>query len=99
MVYLVQMEVGKSTTLKMIGGLVYPNSGEILVNGKKVTRKISQTVAYLTESDMFYDPFTVEDMIQFYQSQFSDFNMDKALLLLTELKLDRSKKNQTVIER
>lgn len=83
---------GKSTTLKMIGGLVYPNSGEILVNGKKVTRKISQTVAYLTESDMFYDPFTVEDMIQFYQSQFSDFNMDKALLLLTELKLDRSKK-------
>lgn len=84
---------GKSTTLKMIGGLVYPNSGEILVNGKKVTRKISQTVAYLTESDMFYDPFTVEDMIQFYQSQFSDFNMDKALLLLTELKLDRSKKS------
>lgn len=83
---------GKSTILKMICGLVYPDTGEILVDGEKVTRKISRSVAYLTESDMFYDPFTVNDMIMFYQSQFNDFDIEKANLLLIEMKLDPLKK-------
>ena len=65
---------GKSTTLKMITGLVYPNKGDVTVIGEKVTRQISKKVAYLTELDMFYDSFTVEKMIAFYESQFPDFN-------------------------
>ncbi|WP_249310253.1 ABC transporter ATP-binding protein [Bacillus sp. FJAT-49736] len=83
---------GKSTTLKMITGLVYPNSGEILVNGEKVNRQISAKVAYLTELDMFYDPFTVQHMVEFYASQFFDFDTEKANILLKDLNLDRTKK-------
>lgn len=83
---------GKSTTLKMISGLVYPNKGEIFVDGKLVNRKISRKVAYLTELDMFYDPFTVQHMIDFYATQFPDFEMEKANTLVNDLKLDRSKK-------
>ena len=83
---------GKSTTLKMIAGLVYPNNGKIEVDAEEVTRKICKKVAYLTELDMFYSSFTVGNMIEFYASQFSDFDMEIAEQLLIDMKLDRAKK-------
>ena len=76
----------------MITGLVYPNSGTITVLDEKVTRKISAKVAYLTELDMFYDSFTVERMIAFYESQFPDFNRNKANQLMREMNLSGKKK-------
>lgn len=83
---------GKSTTLKMISGLVYPNKGEITINHEPVTRKISSKVSYLTELDIFYDSFTVKNMISYYASQFKDFDPLKANKLLSEMKLDAQKK-------
>jgi len=83
---------GKSTTLKMIAGLVYPNNGKVEVDAEEVTRKICKKVAYLTELDMFYPSFTVGNMIEFYASQFSDFDMEIAEQLLIDMKLDRAKK-------
>ncbi|WP_042462137.1 ABC transporter ATP-binding protein [Neobacillus dielmonensis] len=83
---------GKSTTLKMIAGLVYPDSGQVEVNGEQVTRRISHNVSYLTELDMFYPSFTVGNMVDFYASQFADFEMSKAKQLLQDMKLDSAKK-------
>ena len=83
---------GKSTTLKMITGLVYPNKGNVTVLGEKATRQISKKVAYLTELDMFYDSFSVEKMIAFYESQFPDFNRNKANQLMKEMNLSGNKK-------
>ncbi|WP_066316406.1 ABC transporter ATP-binding protein [Bacillus sp. FJAT-29814] len=83
---------GKSTTLKMIAGLVYPDLGQVEVNGEEVTRRISQKVAYLTELDMFYPSFTVGNMVEFYTSQFIDFDTNKAKQLLLDMKLDGAKK-------
>ena len=83
---------GKSTTLKMIAGLVLPNKGNVTLNGKTVTRKMASEVAYLTELDMFYEAFTVEQMIRFYASQFPDFDSDRAKDLISFMELDQSKK-------
>ncbi len=83
---------GKSTTLKLITGLVYPNQGNITVLGEEVTRKTCRQVAYLTELDMFYEAFTVEKILSFYASQFPDFDIGKAKLLIQELKLEPQKK-------
>ncbi|WP_062105781.1 ABC transporter ATP-binding protein [Bacillus niameyensis] len=83
---------GKSTTLKLITGLVYPNSGKVTVLGKEVSRKTCQEVAYLTELDMFYESFTVGKMVDFYDSQFPDFDSAKAAHLLKDMKLDPKKK-------
>ncbi|MBS4209287.1 ABC transporter ATP-binding protein [Bacillus sp. FJAT-50079] len=83
---------GKSTTLKMITGLVYPSNGSVTVFGEEVTRKSCEKVSYLTELDMFYESFTIKRMIDFYASQFPDFNESKANELLKEMNLTVNKK-------
>ncbi|NCU18388.1 ABC transporter ATP-binding protein [Pallidibacillus pasinlerensis] len=83
---------GKSTTLKLITGLVYPTNGTVTVSDEKVTRKISDKVAYLTELDMFYDSFTIKQMVDFYHSQFPDFSLEKAHQLLQDMQLEGNKK-------
>ncbi|TMU85652.1 ABC transporter ATP-binding protein [Bacillus sp. BHET2] len=83
---------GKSTTLKMIAGLVLPNKGSVTMNDKPVTRKFASAVSYLTELDMFYEAFTVDGMIRFYASQFSDFDVERSLELVDFMELDSGKK-------
>lgn len=83
---------GKTTILKLMTGLVFPDKGTVSINGTPVTRKTCNEVAYLTELDMFYDAFTVRETVEFVSSQFSNFSMEKALMLLNELKLDPTKK-------
>ncbi|MBU2660826.1 ABC transporter ATP-binding protein [Bacillus cabrialesii] len=83
---------GKSTTLKMMAGLLFPTSGFVRVNEKPVTRDMVRQAAYLTELDMFYPHFTVKDMVNFYQTQFPDFQTEQAYKLLNEMQLDPNKK-------
>lgn len=83
---------GKSTTLKLIAGLSHPTSGDITVNGEKVSRNIASSVAYLSELDAYYRFFNVEQAIEFHASQFPDFDMEKAYNIMTFMKLDPKKK-------
>ncbi|MEC1755977.1 ABC transporter ATP-binding protein [Bacillus mojavensis] len=83
---------GKSTTLKLIAGLMFPTSGSVKAGEQPVTRDMIKHTAYLTELDMFYPGFTVKDMLDFYESQFPDFQMEKAYQLLEEMQLKPEKK-------
>ncbi len=69
---------GKSTTLKLVAGLVQPTKGTITVNEKKVDRRIAAEVSYLSELDEYYRFYTVRQTIDFFASQFPDFNYEKA---------------------
>ncbi|MED4740182.1 ABC transporter ATP-binding protein [Bacillus subtilis] len=77
---------GKSTTLKMMAGLLFPTSGFVKVDEEQVTREMVRQTAYLTELDMFYP------MVNFYQSQFPDFQTEQAYKLLNEMQLNPEKK-------
>lgn len=83
---------GKSTTLKMMAGLLFPTSGFVKVDEEQVTREMVRQTAYLTELDMFYPHFTVKDMVNFYQLQFPDFQIEQAYKLLNEMQLNPEKK-------
>ncbi|MBE3568816.1 MAG: ABC transporter ATP-binding protein [Bacillales bacterium] len=83
---------GKSTMLKLIAGLAYPTRGEVLVNGSKANRRVASTVSYLSELDEYYRFYNVEQMIEFYASQFPDFDLKKAYEISTFMKLDPESK-------
>lgn len=83
---------GKSTTLKLIAGLAYPTKGKITVNGNEVNRQISRQVSYLSELDEYYNFYNVEKTIDFYASQFEDFNKERALEILRFMNLDPNAK-------
>ncbi|WP_245629861.1 ATP-binding cassette domain-containing protein [Domibacillus robiginosus] len=80
---------GKSTMMKAIAGLVYPTEGKVLIEGKPVSRNIARNLAFLSTEGMLYKSFRVEQMIQFFKSQYADFSKDKAEELLAFMELDR----------
>lgn len=83
---------GKSTTLKLIAGLIQPSKGSVTVNGVRVDRRIAKQVSYLSESDEYYGFYNVDQTIDFYASQFPDLNREKAEEIRTFMKLDPNAK-------
>jgi ABC-2 type transport system ATP-binding protein len=83
---------GKSTTMKLIAGLVTPTKGSIEIDGSKVTRRIASKVSYLSELDEYYSFYTVQQTIDFFASQFADFNKDKAEEIRAYMNLDANTK-------
>ncbi|WP_010630664.1 ABC transporter ATP-binding protein [Sporolactobacillus vineae] len=83
---------GKSTTLKLIAGLIQPTAGTVLVDGRIATRRICDKVAYLSELDSYYSFFTVNQMVDFYAQTFRDFDRKKAKNMLDFMKLNGTQK-------
>lgn len=83
---------GKSTILKMIAGLARSTRGSVTVNGKPANRRIAGEVAFLSEKDVLYPFFTVEETIRFNAGLFADFDMQKAGEILRFMQLEPDKK-------
>jgi ABC-2 type transport system ATP-binding protein len=90
---------GKSTTIKMLLGMIRPTSGSATVLGNQITnaeenRKLRQHVAYVAEDKPLYGYMTVEQTIRFASSFYPDWRpeMEKKLLLDYELPLNRKVK-------
>ncbi|WP_054949784.1 ATP-binding cassette domain-containing protein [Numidum massiliense] len=83
---------GKSTLLKLMAGLIRPSKGTVTISGRPATRRISDTVAYLSESETLYRQFTIAETVNFFASQFRDFNLQKATELMHFMQLDPQKK-------
>src|SRR5260221_2855088 len=90
--FLGQNGAGKSTTIKMLLGMVRPSCGEGTVLGKRITnaqenRDMRRKVAYVAENKPLYGYMTVEQTIRFASSFYSDWRADVASKLLNEYKL------------
>lgn len=83
---------GKSTLLKMMAGLLTPNSGSATFDGKPITRRIASKIAYMSDTDEFYTYFTVQQLFDFYESQFEDFDVLKAKEILQFLNVSLDSK-------
>lgn len=83
---------GKTTMLKLLAGLLRPTKGRVLIEGEQVNRRVSDRVAYLTDQDYFFPYFTIEELVHFYKSQFTDFDQQKALEIATFMKLEIKRK-------
>lgn len=83
---------GKSTILKLAAGLAHPSQGTVTVREKTVNRRTAEDVAYLSESDVLYPFFTVEETIKFNAGLFADFDLEKAREILSFMQLEPNKK-------
>jgi ABC-2 type transport system ATP-binding protein len=91
---------GKSTTIKMLLGLIRPTAGTGEVLGRQITeaeqnREMRKRIAYVAEDKPLYWYMTVEQTINFARSFYSDWRLDveKKLLLDFELPANRKVKS------
>ena len=76
---------GKSTLMKLANGLLTPSSGEIRIAGNVPGIETHAIVSYLPERTYFSDWMTADDLLNFFQDFYSDFNINKAADMLTHL--------------
>ncbi|PTL38828.1 ABC transporter ATP-binding protein [Alkalicoccus saliphilus] len=83
---------GKSTFLKLISGLIRPDSGTVKINGTETGRKSGSEAAYLSEEDSLYDFMTVGKTIAFSAGVYPGFDRELAHTLVEEMKLNEKDK-------
>lgn len=87
---------GKSTLMKLVAGLLTPNDGEILVAGEPVGDKTKAMISYLPERTYFNPQQKVSEIVDYFADFYSDFDLERANLLLTDLGIDKSARLKTL---
>ena len=89
---------GKTTTMKLLLGLIFPTSGEALVFGKDATDvSKNERLGYLPEETYLYKFLDAEETLDFYGRLFDmppEERKRRADALITMVGLDRDKKRQ-----
>lgn len=83
---------GKSTLIKLINDLLTLDSGEILINGKKIGVESKKIISYLPERTYLDKSMTVNEVIDMFSEFYDNFDAKKARKLLKDLKLDVNSK-------
>lgn len=83
---------GKSTLMKMIAGLVKPDSGEITMDGTRINYKAKKDIAYMPTEAYFFSYMTCEDIGKYYRDFFEDFDYGKYIQLLGDMELEPKQK-------
>lgn len=73
---------GKSTTIRMLCGILRPTSGKGVVGGVDITRtpeKVKDFIGYMSQKFSLYDDLTVEENLDFYAGIYRVANREKAI--------------------
>jgi len=84
--------VGKSTTMKAIMGMIPVNQGEFLIDGRKITSKNMDRIAYVPDLPIYDLSLTADQNLLIAKEMYPNFDMKKAERLIAFLKLPREKK-------
>lgn len=87
---------GKSTFVKIITGLLQPDSGEIKVYGNEVGEVSRSLISYLPERTYLNNGMKVEEVIKYFQSFYLDFSPQRAYELLSVLGINPKAKLKTL---
>jgi ABC-2 type transport system ATP-binding protein len=84
--------VGKTTILNGIMNLTPMNSGEILIDGEKITKKSYEKMTYIPDTMTMLPGFRIEQAMQFMQDFYQSWNQERADELLSFFKLTKEDK-------
>ncbi len=87
---------GKSTLMKLICGLLQPDSGEITIGGLPVGEHSKALISYLPERTYFNSWMRVSQLVSFFEEFYDDFDKIRAYKLLSDLNIDPNAKLKTL---
>lgn len=87
---------GKSTLIKLIAGILQPDSGVIKVNGYEVGEKSKAIISYLPERTYFNCWMRVQELVNYFEEFYADFDSSRALKLLCDLGINPRAKLKTL---
>ncbi len=87
---------GKSTFMKLVCGLLVPDSGEIFICGEPRSEKTNALVSYLPERTYFNNSMQVDELIRYFSDFYNDFNASKAKGMMYDLEIDTTAKLKTL---
>ncbi|MCI6857901.1 MAG: ABC transporter ATP-binding protein [Eubacterium sp.] len=87
---------GKTTLIKLINGLLSPNSGTLLVNGMAPGVETKKIVSYLPERTYLDESQRVSDAVRFFEDFYEDFDKERAFSMLEKLSIDPSRRIKTL---
>ncbi len=70
---------GKTTTLRMIMNILYPDSGDILVFGERLDGACTDRIGYLPEERGLYKNMKVREILRFYGELKGGANVDEQI--------------------
>lgn len=82
---------GKSTLIKLANGLLVPNAGQILVDGKVPGAETKAIVSYLPERTYLNSRMKITDAIELFKDFYSDFRPERAESMIQNLGIDKTK--------
>ncbi len=87
---------GKTTFIKIINGLLVPTEGSLLINGFTPGVETKRQIAYLPERTYLNSWMKVKDILQFFATFYDNFNMDRAMQMLSDLRIDVGERLKTM---
>lgn len=87
---------GKTTTIKLLNGLLTPSKGEILIDGMAPGSYTHSIVSYLPERSYLNDWMKASDVIDFFRDFYADFDKNKAYEMLKALDISPSDRLKTM---
>ncbi len=87
---------GKSTLMKLICGILVPDSGEITICGQPRSEATNALISYLPERTYFNSWMRVEELIGYFSEFYSDFDENLARRMMQDLEIDTGAKLKTL---
>ena len=87
---------GKSTLIKLITGILVPDSGEITICGEPRSEKTNAYISYLPERTYFNSWMRVDELIAYFKDFFPDFDVELAYKMLSDLDINTTAKLKTL---
>jgi len=87
---------GKTTLIKILAGLLQPNTGTTLIYGEEPGDSTKAIVSYLPERTYFDAGMRVRECVRFFEDFYADFDSERAHAMLSALAVPMEAKIKTL---